>query len=224
MNDNIAKKVMEYEEKYGLMTKGLVEAVWVVDLATMKYLYVSPTVENVIGYTPGEMIGTEIRNYLTAESYDQVVKSIVQALELFKERDDDEKERKGGSKSFDLEFVAKNGSTVWLEITARLYSEKDGSVRIISVSKNIDQRKKFDKEREELIKKLEDALSEKDRLLKENKILMGLLPICAECKKIRDDQGKWWQIEEYISSRTEAEFSHTICPECKLKLYPQFSR
>jgi hypothetical protein len=54
------------------------------------------------------------------------------------------------------------------------------------------------------------------------KQLSGFLPICASCKKIRDDQGYWRQVEEYIRDHSEAEFSHSICPECAKKLYPGF--
>lgn len=54
------------------------------------------------------------------------------------------------------------------------------------------------------------------------KILSGLLPICASCKKIRDDKGYWNQIEAYIAEHSKAEFSHSICPECSQKLYPEY--
>ena len=54
------------------------------------------------------------------------------------------------------------------------------------------------------------------------KILSGFLPICASCKKIRDDKGYWNQIESYIKKHSEAEFSHSICPECAKNLYPEF--
>lgn len=54
------------------------------------------------------------------------------------------------------------------------------------------------------------------------KILNGLLPICASCKKIRDDEGSWNQIESYIRDHSEAEFSHGICPDCAKRLYPEF--
>jgi hypothetical protein len=64
-------------------------------------------------------------------------------------------------------------------------------------------------------KKLREALTK----VKE---LSGLLPICAACKKIRDDKGYWNQIEIYIREHSEAEFSHGICPECLNKLYPEF--
>jgi len=53
------------------------------------------------------------------------------------------------------------------------------------------------------------------------KTLKGLLPICASCKKIRDDKGYWSKIETYISERSDADFTHSICPECRIKLYPE---
>ena len=49
--------------------------------------------------------------------------------------------------------------------------------------------------------------------------LRGLIPICASCKKIRDDKGYWSQVEVYVRERSEAEFSHGICPDCMKKLY-----
>ena len=74
--------------------------------------------------------------------------------------------------------------------------------------------------------KAEQALqAEHDRLLKalsEVKALSGLLPICASCKKIRDDKGYWNQIESYIRDHSEADFSHSICPDCAKKLYPEY--
>jgi hypothetical protein len=52
------------------------------------------------------------------------------------------------------------------------------------------------------------------------KVLGGLLPICSSCKKIRDDEGYWNQIESYIRDHSEADFSHSICPDCARMLYP----
>ncbi|MGR3177085.1 MAG: hypothetical protein ACUZ8E_03395 [Candidatus Anammoxibacter sp.] len=49
----------------------------------------------------------------------------------------------------------------------------------------------------------------------------GLLPICAACKKIRDDKNNWNHIETYIRDRSDADFTHTICPECAKELYPE---
>ena len=63
-------------------------------------------------------------------------------------------------------------------------------------------------------------ITKRMQLNEEIKVLRGFLPICASCKKIRDDQGYWNQIESYIRDHSEAQFSHSICPECARKLYP----
>lgn len=70
------------------------------------------------------------------------------------------------------------------------------------------------------MEELKEKNQELERTINEVKILQGLLPICASCKKIRDDKGYWSQIEEYIAKRSEVQFSHGICPECAKKLYP----
>lgn len=62
------------------------------------------------------------------------------------------------------------------------------------------------------------------KLFKKMKSLEGILPICSSCKKIRDDKGTWHHIEGYVRDRSEAEFSHGICPECEKKLYPEFNQ
>lgn len=69
------------------------------------------------------------------------------------------------------------------------------------------------KQQKELIKQLEDALARVTAL-------SGLLPICANCKKIRDDAGYWHQVEEYIHNHSDADFTHGLCPECARNLYP----
>lgn len=66
---------------------------------------------------------------------------------------------------------------------------------------------------------LHDSIQELEKALSEIKTLSGLLPICASCKKIRDDNGYWNQIESYIENHSQALFSHGICPECAEKLY-----
>jgi DNA-binding response OmpR family regulator len=69
-------------------------------------------------------------------------------------------------------------------------------------------------ERKKLILELHEALANVRKL-------SGMLPICASCKKIRDDKGYWTQVETYIRAHSEAEFTHGICPECTEKLYPE---
>jgi sigma-B regulation protein RsbU (phosphoserine phosphatase) len=93
-----------------------------------------------------------------------------------------------------------------------LFSAMESCAETIMLERKIQEQ---NKEKDELISKLQDAL---DNIKK----LSGLLPICASCKKIRDDKGYWNQIEQYIAEHSEAEFSHGICPDCVRKLYPQY--
>jgi hypothetical protein len=87
---------------------------------------------------------------------------------------------------------------------------------VVSVNRELKQevevRKNTEQEMERLIHKLEEALAHV-------KTLSGLLPICAGCKKIRDDKGYWSQIETYISQHSSASFTHGLCPDCAIKAY-----
>lgn len=73
----------------------------------------------------------------------------------------------------------------------------------------------------DVVDKRTAELRQLSHAMKKVKKLSGLLPICASCKKIRDDTGYWKQIESYIRDRSEVEFSHGICPDCRQKWYPE---
>jgi hypothetical protein len=75
----------------------------------------------------------------------------------------------------------------------------------------------------ELSASLVAANDELREALDQIKTLQGILPICASCKMIRDDEGHWNQLEVYIRDHTRADFSHTICPGCMAKLYPELA-
>ena len=90
--------------------------------------------------------------------------------------------------------------------------DADSLYRAISYSI---ERQRLKTERERLILELQEALSKV-------KQLSGLLPICASCKQIRDDKGYWTQVEVYMREHTEIDFTHTVCPECTKKLYPEY--
>ncbi len=119
----------------------------------------------------------------------------------------------------DFEYVENPVLTKWGEERIIAWHNtvlRDESGKIIaslSSGEDITERKRVEEEKERLIKDLKEAI--------ENvKVLRGLLPICASCKKIRSDNGYWTQIEVYIREHSDAEFTHGICPECMKKLYP----
>jgi len=76
-------------------------------------------------------------------------------------------------------------------------------------------------EAENLLKQTNSELSVR---LNEIKTLQGIIPICANCKKIRDEEGYWHQVENYVSTHSKAVFSHSLCSECVEKLYPDLKR
>ncbi len=116
----------------------------------------------------------------------------------------------GGSYS----WIRPDGKDNVIEYTAVPF-KMQGKIMTIGIDRDITERKRIEEEREQLIKKLQAALSEV-------KTLSGLVPICANCKQIRDDKGFWMQVESYIQERSHARFSHGICPDCMKKLYPEF--
>ncbi len=125
-----------------------------------------------------------------------------------------EKLLEAGRLVFESVHIRKSGEEFPVEINSNII-DQGAKPYILSVVRDISERKKAEEERERLIRELQDSLSEV-------KVLSGLLPICASCKKIRDDKGYWRRIEAYISSHSGAEFSHGICPECAKKLYPDY--
>ncbi len=91
--------------------------------------------------------------------------------------------------------------------------EMEGEKHLISVTSDITDQKRNEQEREKLITELKGALEK-------IKKLSGFIPICPSCKKIRDLQGFWNELESYIHEHSEAEFTHALCPDCTKKLYP----
>lgn len=142
------------------------------------------------------------------------------AVEFFRDAEThsawrDAMEREGTLLRFETQFRHANGSLVWVEISASaLRDGVSGSIYYEGSVIDINHRHAADQERERLIIELRDALTKVKRL-------SGLLPICSCCKKIRDDHGYWNQLEVYIQEHSDASFTHSFCPECVKKLYPE---
>ncbi|MCX5826432.1 MAG: PAS domain S-box protein [Deltaproteobacteria bacterium] len=114
---------------------------------------------------------------------------------------------------YEVSIVRKDGAVRHLRVF-RKEILWDGESQYQVIYQDITDHKLAEKDREKLISELQNALSEVKKL-------SGMLPICASCKRIRDDNGYWEQIESYIRGHSEAEFSHGICPDCAKKLYPE---
>ncbi len=110
----------------------------------------------------------------------------------------------------------KSGATDYV-IKDRLSRLVPAVNRALAESKERARRKKAEEERERIVHELKEALARV-------KTLTGLLPICASCKKIRDDQGYWNHVEIYIRERSDAEFTHGMCPDCEKKAYEELRK
>ncbi len=104
------------------------------------------------------------------------------------------------------------GESRWLHVAVSTLRHRNMEMGKLFVIQDISDRKRLEKEREEMIESLEKALAE-------IKTLRGFIPICSHCKKIRTDEGFWQQIENYIGEHSDVIFSHGICPECMDKYY-----
>jgi PAS domain S-box-containing protein len=113
--------------------------------------------------------------------------------------------------------ASKEEKNRWVSTTkVTLHDAQGNIVGFVGLGRDITEKKKSDVEREGLIKELQDAVAD-------IKVLSGLVPICANCKKIRDDKGYWMQLEGYIQERSNAKFTHGICPDCMKELYPTYA-
>ncbi len=121
---------------------------------------------------------------------------------------------RGRLKDCEVIFRTKTGKRLY-GIASGGFIQLQGQQYLLTVVNDVTQRRQAEEEKERLILELKLALSK-------IKTLSGLLPICASCKKIRNDEGYWEQIEIYIKDRSEADFSHGICPECARKYYGEF--
>ena len=106
--------------------------------------------------------------------------------------------------------------TRWLQTDKIPYRDQEGRIiGIIGFSIDITERKQTEEALQEEHRRLQQALDEV-------RTLRGIVPICSYCKKIRDDDGYWNQVEKYISDHTDARFSHSICPSCYEKVMKEF--
>lgn len=120
----------------------------------------------------------------------------------------------GESYDREMRFITATGKHLWVHAICNPQVVDGKTEKLSGTFQDITARKNAEKALLQERDKLRDALAQIN-------ILSGMLPICASCKKIRDDKGYWNQIESYIRDHSEAEFTHSICPDCIKKLYPE---
>lgn len=165
----------------------------------------NPAAARIFEYPEQDMLGREVLSLMPEDAQEAHRKGIARYLST------------GVStilgQVVEVAAVRRNGGRIPMELSIAPRHTHEG-IFFTAIMRDITERKESEAGRERLIRELQEALA---RI----KTLRGLLPICASCKKIRDDSGYWNQIEAYVREHSEATFTHGICPECIRKLYPE---
>lgn len=188
---------------------GSLDGVWYWDIEKPEHEWMSPQFWTLLGFEPGE------KEPLASEC-----QHLINQDDLKVSLDNFNKHCKDPTHPYDqiVRYQHKDGSTVWVRCRGIAIRDEIGNpIRMLGAHNDITALKRTE---EELLRKTKE-LDIANKKLKET--IGGILPICSSCKKIRDDKGYWNHVEVYISSHSEAEFSHSICPDCFKRLYPDFT-
>lgn len=196
-----AKAIEQSEKKHRMLYDSAIDGILILDLQG-HIIDCNRTAHERLGYGREELLALHVSQLDPPEYAAQV---------------GDRMKRLGeqGRLIMESAHIRRDGTVMPVEINARVI-DYEGRQAIFSIVRDITERKLAEQERERLIAQLQKALAE-------IKTLHGLLPICSACKKIRDEQGAWHQLEVYISGHTDAEFTHGLCADCMKKLYPQYT-
>jgi len=165
------------------------------------YRYVNRAFSTPFRLEPEEIIGRKIWDLFPKDEAEKRMNVVLRAF------------ASGETIVFDVRVPTASGDTFYITSVKPIRDGQGQVSSVVCISKDITERKRIEREREQLILDLKAALQDV-------KTLSGLLPICAQCKKVRDDHGYWTQIESYIRDHSQADFTHGICPQCAETLYP----
>ena len=195
----------ESEERYRTILESIEEGYFEVDLKG-NFTFFNDSLSAILGYSKEELKEMNNRDYMPPETAREIYKLFEEIFRTGKP-----------IRKYGYEVIRKDGTQGFHELFASLMRDGNGKpIGFRGIAHDITERKLAENEREKLIKELQDALAEVKRL-------SGLLPICSHCKKIRDDKGYWNRIESYLQDHSNAEFSHSVCPECAKKYYPDYN-
>jgi PAS domain S-box-containing protein len=161
--------------------------------------HVNQRCAEISGYTQNELIGKPFALLFGSAGFAAI-------------REQLEDLQKPDTSLLDMEakWLRKDGGLVPVSWGGASLTRQDGLTSVVFTAEDISKRKQVQEEKEKLIKELQSALAE-------IQTLRGIIPICSYCKKIRNDEGVWNQLEAYIHAHSRAVFSHGICPECFAK-------
>ena len=189
---------------------GSLDGIWYWDLETEKDEWMSPRFWTLMGYDPAN------KKHLASEWQDLIfLEDLKVALDNFKKHCADP------DHPYDqiVRYRHKDGSTVWVRCRGIVIRDKTGKPkRMLGAHTDLTELKRTEEALQKRTIQLEASNQKLEMALAEIRKLSSMLPICSTCKKIRDDEGYWHQVEVYIKKHTGTNFSHGYCPECAKKV------
>ncbi|MDO9026302.1 MAG: PAS domain S-box protein [bacterium] len=167
-----------------------------------RIIYFNEATLKMRGFSRSELIKMKMAQ-ITAPQYREMMPSRMKEI------------REKGGLVFEASTLNQDGSSTPVEVHASLI-EMDGVPMVLSIARDVSLRREHEQARDRLLKELQTAMIK-------IKTLNGMIPICSNCKKLRNDDGYWQQVEEYLRQHTDADFSHGLCDQCSAELYPEFS-
>ena len=208
----VEEKLQQTEERMRAIADSARDAILMMD-PEGRVSYWNRAAERILGYTEVEAIGQNLHDLIAPPRFRPAHQA---AFPAFRQTG------RGAAigKMLDLEARRKDGREISVQLSLSAVQMNDGW-HAVGLIRDITDRKHA----EEKLQRYSSELAKKNKELQEAlanvKQLTGMLPICASCKKIRDDKGYWSQVESYISQHTEVVFTHGICPECEKKMYEE---
>lgn len=206
--DFFKNRIAELEKKESMLTlliNNVPAYIAYVDSNTLQYRFVNESFLNGFKRTHEEIIGKHILEIIGQANYEFALKYI----EMLK----DSKKAISYENIFELAYGKR-----WIEVNyVPDFNENNEMIGIVVLSYDVTDRKTAEEERDKTNIELQKALSE-------IKTLKGILPFCSYCKKIRDDKGYWEKVDVYIYKHSEADISHSICPDCVKINFPDYHK
>jgi PAS domain S-box-containing protein len=204
----IRQAIRENEERFRQLAENIQEVFWLGSLDWQAVYYISPAYETIWGKSRQDLYENPLAWLDSVHEKDRakvrqaipkVIDNSTQTIKFPQYR-----------------IVLPDGDIRWIDARAFPIMNGEGEVyRIAGIAEDITDRKMDELEREKLVRELQIALDQV-------KTLTGFLPVCASCRKIRNEEGHWEYLESYIQRHSDAEITHSICPICALKLYPDY--
>ena len=190
------------EERYRSLASSI-DSMYLVD-KDCRYMFVNEQCRRRYGIPLKDIIGKRYNDFHSEGNSEKFAKIVKDVFET--------------GKAIQMEHLSERDKSFFLRTFSPAMDQEGKSIAAVTiVSKDITERKRAEEALEEERRQLRQALDEV-------RTLRGIVPICANCKKIRDDEGYWNQVEKYVSDHTEAKFSHGICPDCIKIVYPEYKK